>query len=82
MPKKRGRPVVEGELKKDKGVTIRFNSVQLESLEEVRKFIEDTQHLRVKLVKKKITLRDAINYLIKHGMTYYNQDRKRKAEKE
>lgn len=82
IKKPRGRPSVDGELKKDKMLTLRLNDVQLEALEEVRRFLEETQHLRVKFVKNKITLRDALTYLMIHGMTYYNQDRRRKAEKE
>lgn len=81
IPKKRGRPTVDSEFKKDTFLTLRLNEIILAQLEEVKNFLEQTKHLRNEPPKNKITLRDAINYLLLHGMTYYKQDRRRKADK-
>ncbi len=78
--KKRGRPEVEDDLKKDHLISIRLNSVQLEHLEEVRKFLEQKIQLSVKPIKHKTNLRDAINYLLSQNVTYLKQDRERKNE--
>ena len=56
ISKKRGRPSLESDLKKDNFLTLRLTNVQLEELEEVRKFLESTQHLRVKNLKKVVDI--------------------------
>jgi hypothetical protein len=78
--KKRGRPEVEDDLKKDHLISIRLNSVQLEHLEEVREFLEQKKHLSFKPIKRKKNLRDAINYLLSQSVTYNKQDRERKSD--